>query len=129
MEESSFLGHLLATEEISRQQYAAAIDYRDVVAEYARLHLLKTYPESGNLDRGGGHDNSDGTHPDYVARFKDACDDWWACQLALAETASIDHWARQVTENVVVRGYEMPHLVPSLRIGLNAIAKALRSAS
>src|SRR3990167_15550 len=39
MEESSFLGHLLATEEISRRQYAAAIDYRDVVAEYARLHL------------------------------------------------------------------------------------------
>ena len=127
MKETSFLSRLLVTKEISRRQYGALMGYRNVCEEWGKLHPTKKVQQAADMDRGGGHDNSDGTDPKYVAHFNWCRKRFNRCEEALAETAREDHWARQVVQNVVILGWEDPVHTPSLRIGGNALAHALES--
>jgi hypothetical protein len=125
MGESGFLGRLMATKELSRRQYDTAAAYLELNREYDRLHPVKGFTEAGNLDRGGGFDGSDGSEEWYLAKFRRTSAKHKACREALAATSTVDAHARQVTDNVVLKGYEMPAHIPSLRIGLNALARPL----
>ena len=125
MRETTFLGHLETTHEISPRQFEAGQEYRRICRLYDALYPQKGFPESGNLDRGGGHDDSTGEEEDYVARFHRATRDYNRCRRALAETAYHDAWAWTVTDNVVLKDYWMPMQVASLRVGLNAVAHAV----
>lgn len=124
MPETSFLGRLRAQNEISQRQYDAAMKYQKAEALYDSLHPVRGFPMAGNLDRGGSFDGRE-VDQDYIDRFRDAVKDHDKCERALASTAMEDAHSRQVTKQVVLKGYEMPAHIPTLRIGLNALAKAL----
>lgn len=119
---TSFLGALVAAGEISQRQLEAAHAYLGVCRDYDRLHpSVRGYPESGNLDRGGGYDASE-VGEDYLRRFRKVTGLWNRCERALRDTFSQDVRAYTVTQNVVLQGYHMPSHVDALRIGLNALA-------
>lgn len=124
MPETSFLGRLRAQNEISQRQYDAAMKYREAEQLYDSLHPVKGYPQAGNLDRGGSFDGRE-VDQDYIDRFTLALTRHQRCATALRGTASVDAHAEAVTKNVVLKGYEMPMHIPTLRIGLNALAKVL----
>lgn len=123
--ESSFLGRLYAMREISKRQYDTASAYLELCREYDRLHPVRGFTEAGNLDRGAGYDASDGTEEWYLKRFWRVTQKYAACHQALRATQTVDIHAQQITDNVVLKRYEMPAHVASLRIGLNALAKPL----
>lgn len=120
---SSFLGRLRAREEISERQYEAAKKYQDLMRQVSALHMLRGFPEAGNLDRGGGYDGSDGTEEDYVARFKATMVLEERCRRALAEANHSDSRTATAIQFVVLHDYDQPHLVGAIRIGLNALAR------
>jgi hypothetical protein len=123
MPEPTFLGRLIAMGQISQEQYNAATNYQEASLQYDSLHLVRRVAAAGDLDRGGGHDGSDGTDDAYLRRFRYWRDRFLRFERALNETASQDAHAPAVTRNVVLHGFDMPHFVGSLRIGLNGLER------
>ena len=120
---TSFLGRLRATEQLSERQYEAAKQYQDLMHQVARFHMLRGFPNAGDLDRGGGYDDSDGTEEDYVAKFRSTMSLEERCRIALNEANHSDDRTGSAVQFVVLQDYEQPHLVGALRIGLNALAR------
>ena len=130
MRDSSELGRLEATGEISIRQYRAGHKYISVVQERNRMVEIKSYPLAGDLDRQAGHDSEDGVGPSpksvrYRDRFDKAKERWDLCQGALRSTNSQDRLAASVVDAVCMADWALPDMVASLRIGLNALVRAL----
>ena len=122
MPETSFLGRLRATGELSRRQMEAANAYRAILEEFHRLYPTRGYPEAANLDRGGGHDSSDGTEPEYVLRFRSLTAKERLCRQVLQDS---DHRAPNIVNAIVLLDHWQPQMIGVLRVGLNALANVL----
>jgi len=125
MPETSVLGRLVATGEISRRQYEAAALYGEIVRQHDIMLGAKGLPRAGDLERQGGHDNEDGTSAAYRARYRHAMARYDLCRGALREAASDDALAPTVVDAVAIADWSLPDMTPSLRIGLNHLARAL----
>jgi hypothetical protein len=125
MPETSFLGRLLATGELSRRQYDTATSYQEHRREYDRLFPVRQYPEAANLDRSGGHDNRAGDEPEYVAYCRIVQETDRRCERALFDADREDRDASNMVELIVMKGERFGYGVGSLRIGLNWLARAL----
>jgi hypothetical protein len=125
MPESTALGRLVATGEISRRQYEAAVGYAEIVRQHDIMLGVGGLPKAGDLERGAGHDNDDGTSAGYRARYRHAMARYDLCRAALADAARDDRMAAAVTDAVALNDWPLPDLTPSLRIGLNHLARAL----
>lgn len=130
MPETSWLGRLAAFGQanggISRRQYEAALEYQKVCERLRRLHPVKGYPTPGDLNKSGGHDNSDPFSEESVAAYRKAQDQFNACDMALRGSHSTDVRVASVVKHVVLDGAELHTEVDTLRIGLNALAKVLK---
>lgn len=125
MPETSTLGRLVATGEISRRQYEAAALYGEIVRQHDILLGAKRLPRAGDLERQSGHDNEDGSSAAYRARYRHAMARYDRCRAALREAAAEDGMASSVVDAVAIADWWLPDLTPSLRIGLNHLARAL----
>jgi hypothetical protein len=125
MPETSVLGGLVATGEISRRQYEAAARYAEIVRQHDILLGAKGLPRAGDLERKGGYDGEDGTSEAYRARYRHAMARYDLCRAALGEAAREDRMAGSVVDAVAINNWALPDLTPSLRIGLNHLARAL----
>jgi len=123
MPQTSFLGELRRSGEIAQHQYEAALAYEELWRSYLALFPIRSLPEAGNLDRGGGYDASDGTEPDYVERVKRITAKMAQCREALRGADKGDFRASWALEKIVLDNARQPHAVGSLRIALNAIAR------
>ena len=86
---------------------------------------IKSYPLAGDLNRQAGHDGEDGTSKKYQERFDKSKKRWDLCQGALRSTNSKDRLAASVVDAVCMADWALPDMVASLRIGLNALVRAL----
>lgn len=124
--ETSFLGRLaalgLGAGGISRRQYQAALAYQEVCEDLRRFHPVKGFPHPGDLDRSHGHDNGTGKEPAYIKKYRDATDKFNACEQVLKGSHSTDIRLMSITKMVVLDGIELPEEVPTLRMGLDALA-------
>lgn len=125
MPETSVLGRLTATGEISRRQYEAAALYTEIVRQHDMLLGGRGLPSVGNLERRSGHDNEDGSSAAYRARYRRAMARYDLCRNALREAIAEDQMAPTVVDAVAIADWSLPDLTPSLRIGLNHLARAL----
>jgi hypothetical protein len=124
MPETSFVGYLMATGELTSRQFEAASGYRNVIAEYDSLHPVRGFPRPGDLNKVGGiggEEDEDGDR----RRWKRALNRYQDCEAALNGTRSADYHAAAITRNIVLKDFVNPFVTPSLRIGLNAIAHVL----
>lgn len=125
MPETSMLGRLVATGEISRRQYEAAATYAEIVRQHDILLGAKGLPRAGDLERVASHDSDDGSSAAYKARYRHAMTRYDLCRAALREACREDRMASSVVDAVAVNNWALPDLTPSLRIGLNHLAQAL----
>lgn len=125
MPETSILGHLAATGEISRRQYEAAARYTEIVREHDILLGAKGLPRVADFDRVSGHDGDEGDGAAYQARYRNAMARYDRCRAALRDASREDRMAGSVVDAVSVNNWGLPDLTPSLRIGLNHLARAL----
>lgn len=122
MPETSVLGRLCATGEISRRQWEAGARYAEIVREHDMLIGVRSLPKAGDLDRGGGHD---GEESDAArARYRSAMARYDRCRSALRDAMREDRMAASVVDAVAMNNWALPDLVHSLRIGLNHLAQA-----
>ncbi len=128
MPETTVLGRLVVTGEISRRQYEAAARYAEIVREHDILLGAKGFPKAGNLERTAGHDGDEGTSAAYQARYRHAMARYDSCRAALRDAAREDRMAGSVVDAVAVNNWALPDLTPSLRIGLNHLARVLDGA-
>ncbi len=125
MPETSVLGGLVATGEISRRQYEAAARYAEIVRQHDILLGMKGMPRAGDLERQGGYDAEDGSGEAYRARYRHAMARYDHCRAALRDANREDRMAASVVDAVAVNNWSLPDLTPTLRIGLNHLARAL----
>lgn len=125
MPETSALGRLVATGEISRRQYEAAALYSEIVRQHDIMLGARGLPNAGDLERQAGHDNEDGSSAGYRARYRHAMARYDLCRGALRTAVGEDPMAATVTDAVAIADWSLPDLTPSLRIGLNHLAQAL----
>jgi hypothetical protein len=108
--------------EIAKRMYDAGCLYREMRSNYDRVMMarqLRTIVSSR-----GGHDNSDGTDPEYVAWAARIRQQHERCVLALM--ATMDLHATAAIEQIVVEDRMVGNLVGSLRLALNEVGKVLR---
>jgi hypothetical protein len=123
MPETSVIGALKASGEISRRQFDALDRYREIVQDHRRYTLARPLPSAGNLDRTHGHDDSSGEDPSYVLRFNVAMRLYERCTDALRRCP--DAFVTSVVDMVVMGDQFAPHFIGSLRIGANELAREL----
>jgi hypothetical protein len=121
--ETSELGRLLATGELSRRQYNAATKYQEIDHEYHRMQLTRPVPSASDMDRTHGHDDSDGDDPAYVLRFNRSVEMWHRVHKAL--NGCHDRRARSALDTVALHNISIPDSIGTLREALNAIAQEL----
>lgn len=126
MPETSVLGRLAATGEISSRQYEAAARYAEIVREHDILLGSKGFPQAGNLDRAGGHDAGEESSA-ARARYRSAMARYDRCRAALRDASREDRMAASVVDAVAVNNWALPDLTSSLRIGLNHLCRAIDS--
>lgn len=124
MAETTQLGRLEATGEISRVQLEAGQRYHDIVREYDRVMGARPVPSAGNLERQAGHQGEESAaERDLVQRAKR---NYRTCWQALFDASREDPFAAQVVHAVILGDWYMPRMVAPLRVGLNHLARALR---
>lgn len=126
--ETTELGRLLATGEISQRQYDAGDDYAKAVRAHDSLLGVRGYPRAGDLDRAGGGHQSTEESDEERAGYRRAMSKYDRSRSALREACREDRMASAVVDAVCVNGWELPDLVPSLRVGLNHLARLSTSA-
>lgn len=126
MPESSALGRLRASREISMRQYEAGARYQGIARDYAKALGAKGLPQPGDLNRSRAHDGDDGTAEDYVRWCRRAIERHDACARALGEADRLDRHASTTVRAVVIADWLVPYFVPALRVGLNALAHVLQ---
>lgn len=114
--QATVLGRLSATGEISRRQFEAGRRYAEIVREHDALLGAATSVGA----------TADGME-DAAARtaYRMAMARYDGCRAALREAGREDRMASAVVDAVAVNDWELPELTPSLRIGLNHLARAL----
>lgn len=122
--ETTRLGRLLATGEISRRQFDAGSQYRDVVYRRDRALGVRRVQPAGDMDRQGGFEGDESTEE--ADRNKRALRDYRDCWQALLDASREDAYALQTVDAVVLHDWDIPHFTPSLRVGLNNLARAMR---
>lgn len=127
MPETTRLGRLVATGEISRVQYEAGSQYRDVVYRRDRAIGVRRVQPAGDLDRQAGFDGEESEQE--AERSRKAVQAYQDCWQALyVDATHEDRYAASTVETVVLHDWNIPHFTPSLRVGLNHLARVLRIA-
>jgi hypothetical protein len=119
----SAIGRLRRAGEITEAQYEAGVEYAKLKERYSRAILAGGLGSPADLDRGGGHDNRDGTDERYVASCRSAYDGMAAARQALAEA---DPLAQRAVDLWVIENQEVHRVIGDLRLGLNALARLFR---
>lgn len=138
MPETTILGRLRATGEITARQYEAGVEYRQVVSLYDKAMMVRK-PESILAKMAVSKDEepprrektdwrrpyrfSDGSDDDYVEWFEMVLRVYDRCERALVECP--DRMAKAAVNACALADFDAPHFVGSLRIGLNALARVL----
>lgn len=122
--ESTVLGRLCATGEITRRQYDVGSLYLHANREAHRAMQSRGYPAAGDLSRGHGHDGGEGDEPEYIEWVRKALTRSEVLRQALAGCG--DRFAPAVVDAVVLHDKDLPFFIGALRVGLNALAQALR---
>jgi len=137
MPESSVIGRLRATGEISKRQFDALDGYRKVLRLYDRAMMVKrdtgilakvvaSEPDDVETPSGwtfiGPAMPSEGDHPEYIDWCRGVVKRYDALARALAGCG--DPMARAAVQ-AAVGDLEAPYFIGALRIGANALAKAL----
>lgn len=105
---------------ISAQQRDAGKLYEEIVRDWNAAILARRVMSGSDLERTGGHDSSDGTEPDYVAKYERAKGRYVRARRALL--LSHDAMAQMVIDAVVLDDIPMDCHVGTLRVALNALA-------
>lgn len=126
MPETTPLGRLCATGEISRRQYLASRHYAEVCADYERAILARGLPSGSDFNRTRSHDGADGSDEEYRDWCKRKIERYDECNRALLEANKVDKSASAATKYLVLVGIDRPDLVASLRVGLNRLAQYFR---
>lgn len=123
--ETSVLGKLEVQGEITRTQYEAGKEYAEVVREWLSMIGAKDAASGGDFNRSGGYDDSDGTDPQYRKRFNAARTRYELVLSTIRQTASTEPNVGFVVHGVCRMDLDCGNHVGTLRIGLNALARAL----
>lgn len=118
--QTSVLGRLAATGEISRRQYEAGVSYAGIVREHDALLGQKVVHRGGELRNDAGSDAVAER-----AAYRSAMARYDHCRAALRDAGREDRMAAAVVDAVTVNNWELPELTPALRIGLNHLARTL----
>jgi len=105
---------------ISLSQRDAGQLYERIVRTFEAYLMARRVRSASDFGERGGYDASDGTEPDYVARYEHAKGRYNRAVRAVALLH--DHYALGTLNNVVLHDREMWERVGSLRLALNAIA-------
>jgi hypothetical protein len=116
--QTSVLGRLAATGEISRRQFQAGVRYAEIVREHDAL-LGRTGVMAGSVV-------GDAT-PERAARahYRSVMARYDRCRAVLRDAGREDRMSSAVVDAVTVNNWELPELTPTLRIGLNHLARTL----
>ena len=124
MPESSALGRLAATGEISLPQFEAGSRYAAIVREHDTMLGARAFPKAGDLNRARGHDGEGDDSAAYHARYRAAMARYDRCRAALRGAAGEDRMASIVVDAVAVYDRSLPDVTPALRIGLNHLIRS-----
>lgn len=126
MPETTVLGRLRVKGLVTQRQYDAGARYRDIVREYDRMMLARPLPSAGDLHRSSGHDDGDGTEPDYVRRFVRARAAWIDAHATLIVAEAV--FPGSVVQAVVLGDWEptTATAIAALGLALDALADTLR---
>lgn len=109
---------------ISPLQRDAGRLYAEIVRTFQAVILARRVRSGSELDRAGGHDGSDGTDPEYVARYDRAVGRYRRARHALSFCG--DRLAQLVVDGVVLDDRPMWGHLGTLRYALNALAHEFR---
>jgi hypothetical protein len=117
----SAVGRLCLSDQISRDQYDAAIRYLDVLGSYEKALLLRT----GKPSESKGSPHGLGDSPEYIDWCQAQIERWDEVTTLLTELmySLRSPGPRAALDVVVVRDVDMPELAADLRLALNALAR------
>lgn len=98
--------------------------YEDIVRTYQRFIGIPPLTSGSRLDRTGGHDDRDGTDPDYIAAYERAKGRYVRARRCVLLTTDAN--AQMVLDGVVLDDVDMRSQTGTLRIALNALAHEFR---
>lgn len=114
------IGHLYLSKQITRLQLQACRKFEEVMRDLQWAVLIRPEKSPSDLNRSGGHDSSDGTDPEYVAKVDRAKGRYHRALRAVIST--YDSMAWMAILGWVMDGKEMWSQIGSLRIAANAVA-------
>jgi hypothetical protein len=122
------LGRLYLAREITKFQLWAGDEYAKVCRRYDRTMGARGVRSASEFNGPAGYDNDDGTDPKYVAECNEARARWTDSQLALMQVSEslFDPFVTYAVNVWSVDGKEAWGYLPSLRVGLNALARLYR---
>jgi len=126
-EAESLVGRLVLMGMLDDWHWKAALQYEEIVRAADRCYLAKGFPSPGDLNRRGGHDDSDGTEPAYVDACRAAINQANRCHRALRDSGAEtdDPFVRGAVDMLVFDGAYNHRFLGAARIGLNALARLL----
>jgi hypothetical protein len=129
LEEAGYaLGRLYLAREITKFQLWAGDEYAKVCRRYDRTMGARGVRSASEFNGPAGYDNDDGTDKDYVDECNEARRRWTDSQLALMHATEqiCDPYVTYAVNVWSVDGVEAWGYLPSLRVGLNALARLYR---
>lgn len=117
--QTSVLGRLAATGEISRRQYEAGARYATIVREHDALLAHRTARPTAVSDAAPDEVDDD------RVRYRSVMARYDRCRSSLRDAGREDLIAAAVVDAVAVSNWDLPDLTPALRIGLNHLARTL----
>lgn len=118
----SVIGRLYLRGEINSDQLRAAMIFSQAYADYQRAVDSPRPPKAVNIDGASGS-----TPVDMDAKRANRARSEWGSMIGILQLANNAHRHAAVyaaCDYIVLRDTDLPHLLPSMRLGLNAIARA-----
>lgn len=121
MRETTELGRLHATRQITLQHCVAGEQYRDVYTAYRRAMQSRGYPVSSELDHGRSYQGEETTEE--AERFLRAKRRFHECYKALDPELTGDIYASAIVDAVVLNDWRITDMLSSLKVGLAKLAE------
>lgn len=121
MPETSILGRLCASGEITYLQYRGLRRYGEVMRAFDQAILSRPVPSAGDLNRRGGHDGGEGDEPLYVMAYNRAVNEAEKAKKALRDCP--DRLTTSVVNAVVLSDLDAAYFIGALREGANALVR------
>jgi hypothetical protein len=124
-EAGSAIGRAFLRREISTAQHTAARRFEEVTRAYHRAVGAQGVGSAGDLERVHGYDGGDGDEEGYVERCNAARRAYQDMRRALMDVSgdARDGFVFMALEGWILEDIEMHDLLPSARIGLNALVR------